>query len=57
MRELMAKVSLRGVLLAKERGHAHAFLDGRSLVWKDFAQTCYCFAGVVRKVIVEVMND
>ena len=57
MGELMAKVSLRGVLPAKERGHAHAFLDGRIRDWKFSVQTCYCFAGVVRKVIGGVMSD
>ena len=57
MGELMAKVSLRGVLPAKERGHAHAFLDGWIRVWKIFVRTCYCFAEMIWLVVVGVMDD
>lgn len=56
-RDLTAKDSLQGVLLAKGRGHVHAFLDGGFRDRRFCVQTYYCFAGVIRLVVIGMMGD
>jgi hypothetical protein len=57
MREMMAKAILQEVLLAKEKGRIHAFLEGMSRVGEFSVQTCYCFAVLIQVAIVGVIGD